>query len=83
MSSELPSSAIITNVASGRVLDADTGTIGQDGTVVQLWSATGQPIRGGISKPPGVDDIGVTAFITVLIVNVQSGRYLDADTGHQ
>jgi hypothetical protein len=31
----------IVNVASGKCLDADLGTIGEQGTIVQVWSCTG------------------------------------------
>lgn len=31
------------NVASGKCLDADLGTIGQQGTIVQVWSCGGAP----------------------------------------
>jgi hypothetical protein len=47
---------VIQNGQSGRVLDADTGTLNQDGTRVQLWDKNGQqnqkwtvaPYTGGV-----------------------------------
>jgi Peptidase family C25/Ricin-type beta-trefoil lectin domain-like len=65
----------IVNAVSGRVLDADTGTIGADGTIVQLYgrSATGLP-----NRQWQIINTGGSNFA---IVNVESHRYLDADTG--
>jgi Peptidase family C25/Ricin-type beta-trefoil lectin domain-like len=64
----------IVNVTSGRVLDADTGTIGQDGTIVQLYgrSATGLANRQWLIVSAGGSNF--------CIVNKVSLRYLDADT---
>jgi hypothetical protein len=65
----------IVNVTSGRTLDADTGTINEDGTIVQLYgrSATDTPNRQWLILPAGGGKFS--------IVNVQSLRFLDADTG--
>jgi hypothetical protein len=54
---------------SGRCLDADTGSIGGNGTKVQLWDCWG-----GQNQSWSVNSDGT-------IVNLQSGRCLDADTG--
>jgi Ricin-type beta-trefoil lectin domain-like len=54
---------------SGRCLDADTGSIGGNGTKVQLWDCWG-----GKNQSWAVNSDGT-------IVNLQSGRCLDADTG--
>jgi hypothetical protein len=66
---------VFVNVVSGRLLDADTGTIGNDGTKVQLYGrdATNQLQRQWIIASGGDDRYN--------IVNVESGRFLDADTG--
>ncbi|MGO9032081.1 RICIN domain-containing protein, partial [Mycobacterium sp.] len=63
----------LVNVTSGRVLDADTGTIGADGTKVQLYGrqATGLKNRQWLILNAG----GGTFYI----VNKHSSRYLDAD----
>jgi hypothetical protein len=65
----------IVNVTSGRTLDADTGTINEDGTIVQLYgrSATDTPNRQWLILPAGGGKFS--------IVKVQSLRFLDADTG--
>jgi Ricin-type beta-trefoil lectin domain-like len=77
MSSPIPLNepVVIVNVASTRLLDADTGTIGQDGTRVQLFGrdATGQPQRQWLIQSAGGGSFN--------IVNTDSGRFLDADTG--
>ncbi len=54
---------------SGRCLDADTGTIGTNGTKVQLWDCWG-----GQNQQWKMNGDGT-------VVNLQSGRCLDADTG--
>jgi Ricin-type beta-trefoil lectin domain/Ricin-type beta-trefoil lectin domain-like len=54
---------------SGRCLDADTGTIGANGTKVQLWDCSNGGNQHWVMNTNGT------------IVNVQSNRCLDADTG--
>ncbi|MBV8356505.1 MAG: RICIN domain-containing protein [Deltaproteobacteria bacterium] len=65
---------VFVNVVSGRLLDADTATIGNDGTKVQLYGrdAANLPQRQWIIASAGDDCYN--------IVNVESGRFLDADT---
>lgn len=55
---------------SGRCLDADTGSIGGNGTKVQLWDCWGGPNQSWSVNSDGT------------IVNLQSARCLDADTGN-
>jgi hypothetical protein len=67
--------AKIRNFAGGRVLDADTNTIGGNGTKVQLWDdygagQTNQWWSFGATDVPGV----------YKIYNNDGGRVLDADT---
>ena len=38
-----PSGGAFVNAASGKCLDADLGTIGGQGTIVQVWSCSGAP----------------------------------------
>jgi hypothetical protein len=66
---------VIVNVVSGRVLDADLGTIDNDGTIVQLYGrdATNQQQRQWLIVSAGGDHY--------YIINVRSQRCLDADTG--
>jgi len=66
---------IIQNVVSGRLLDADLGSINADGTKVQLYGrdATNQKQRQWQIISAGGGKFN--------IVNIQSGRFLDADTG--
>lgn len=63
----------LVNVTSGRVLDADTATIGADGTKVQLY---GRQSTGLLNRQWLILNAGGDTFY---IVNKQSGRYLDAD----
>jgi hypothetical protein len=59
----------ITNGGSNRCLDADTGTIGSNGTKVQLWSCSGGFNQLWLRRSDGS------------IINGWSGRCLDADLG--
>jgi hypothetical protein len=61
---------MLRNVHSGRCVDADTNTIGANGTVVQLWDCNGsnqQRWREAYDSPPR-------------ILNRRSFRCLDVDT---
>jgi hypothetical protein len=64
----------IVNVDSGRFLDADTGTINNDGTWVQLFGFEG-------SEPNRQWRLADQGGATFVIANADSGRVLDADTG--
>ncbi|MEQ0557676.1 RICIN domain-containing protein [Amycolatopsis sp. NEAU-NG30] len=71
----------IYNNASGRVLDADTNTLGGNGTFVQLWDDYGNGQLNQFWKlvDTGYHD-GRTGNELYKWVNYASGRVLDADT---
>ena len=64
----------IMTYASQRCLDADVGTIGSNGTKIQLWDCT----LGAASQDWYLDDRGGGHW---LIKNGRGGRCLDADAG--
>lgn len=69
----------IRNQQSGLCLDADTNTIGRNGTKVQLWNCAGgknQDWNWTQTVPAGRNQAAAGT-----LKNVASGRCLDADTG--
>jgi Ricin-type beta-trefoil lectin domain len=69
----------IVNKQSGRCLDADLGTIGANGTKMQLWDCWGGNNQKWNAMPAKNPDQTVSADGTMR--NIQIGRCLDADLG--
>lgn len=68
---------LIQNADSGRYLDADTNTIHEDGTVVQLWDYTGSQANQLWFIYTHADQFDDTTWYA--IENDSSGRVLDAN----
>ncbi|MFD8499011.1 RICIN domain-containing protein [Amycolatopsis sp. NPDC059657] len=68
-----PQAFLLTSTASGRCLDADTGTLWENGTTVALWDCDDTAPNQGWYFIFHEEDK------TVSFVNLASGRVLDAD----